>query len=129
MLKSSQGEVVVFSLFWTSTVRADSSAARIEGMGSDQTSAMASPAKAFFTNTKTKESTELNTTSDRTFHLLSLPVGTYEVTVSKAGFRTRASLRPGLSAQIAQVEAAQTGINRFGTKYTDAANGAKMGRI
>ena len=138
MRKSFKWGVVLFSLLCSFTLHADDLAARIRGTVTDPSSATVPGAEVVATNTETKVSAKLTTTGDGTFQFLSLPVGTYDVTVSKAGFRTLTtkhivlqlnevrelpvSLQLGQPTETVQVEAApvqvETTVTQMGAVMT-----------
>jgi hypothetical protein len=88
MRKGLQGVLAVSLVFCIHTLRADDLVAHIRGTVADPASARVPGAEVVATNTETKVSTKLTSTKEGTFEFLSLPIGTYEVTVSKDGFRT-----------------------------------------
>jgi hypothetical protein len=87
MRKGIRGVLVLSLFFCTSTLRADELVAHIRGTVSDPTAARVPGAQVVATNTDTKVTATLTTSAEGTFEFLSLPVGPYDVTVSKPGFR------------------------------------------
>ncbi len=88
MRKGLQGVLAVSLVFCIHTLRADDLVAHIRGTVADPASARVPGAEVVATNTETKVATKLASTKEGTFEFLSLPIGTYQVTVSKDGFRT-----------------------------------------
>ena len=135
MRKGLQWGVVLSSLFCLFTLRADELVAHIRGIVTDPTSARVPGAEVVATNTDTKVSTTLSTNGEGAFEFLSLPVGPYDVTVSKAGFKTSTtqhillrlnqvyeltvSLALGQPTETVQVEAGavqvETNVTQMGT--------------
>jgi hypothetical protein len=135
MRKGILGVLVLSLFFGISTLRADELAAHIRGTVSDPTRARVPGAQVVATNTATKVSTTVTSSADGTFEFLNLPVGPYDVAVSKAGFKTSttrhivlqlnqvydlsASLELGQTTETVQVEASpvqvETNVTQMGT--------------
>jgi hypothetical protein len=135
MRKGIQGVLVLSAFFCIWNLRADELVAHIRGTVTDPSSARVPGAEVVATNTATKVSTTLTTTAQGTFEFLSLPAGTYDVTVSKAGFKNSAtrhivlqlnqvfdlpvSLQLGQTTETVQVEASpvqvETTVTQMGT--------------
>lgn len=62
--------------------------AQIKGIVKDQTGGTVAGATISAANTRTGESTSVRSDADGSFHFLQLPVGNYDVTVTKQGFST-----------------------------------------
>ena len=78
------------ALFFTASLwrlQADELIARIHGTVTDPSGAAVPGAQIKATNTETHVSTTVPSVADGSFEFLSLPVGTYDVSVTKAGFR------------------------------------------
>jgi len=78
------------ALFFTASLwrlQADELIARIHGTVTDPSGAAVPGAQVRATNTETHVSATVPSAADGSFEFLSLPVGTYDVSVTKAGFR------------------------------------------
>jgi len=118
--------VLAVSLLFFPLLRADDLVGHIRGTVTDPTSALVPGAQVVATNTETKVATKLTSSPQGTFEFLSLPIGTYDVTVSKDGFRTTTtrhivlqlnqvydlpvSLMLGQSAETVQVDASRVQV-------------------
>ncbi len=109
--------------------------AHIRGTVTDPTGARVPGADVTATNTATNIKTTVTTATDGTYEFLSLPIGPYDVTVSKTGFQTFTSkhiplqlnqvydlpvmLQVGQTTQTVEVEAApvqvETSVTQMGT--------------
>lgn len=79
---------LVFSLLGVQAAKADNLYARIQGVVVDPSGAVLAGVKLTTTNVGTNISYEAESKSDGGFVFLNLPVGTYKVTATNAGFRT-----------------------------------------
>src|ERR1700730_11588484 len=84
--------IAVFSIASPRLLQADELIARIHGTATDPSGAAVPGAQVQATNTETKVSTIVPTADDGSFQFISLPIGTYDVTVTKNGFRTSTAL-------------------------------------
>ena len=116
----------VFAFLSAALVRADNQYATIRGQVVDQTKASIPGAQVTATNTGTNETRTVTTQSDGSFEFLSLPIGTYNLSVAKDGFQTyqatgivlvinqiyviNPTLQVGSSSQTVTVEAAKTQV-------------------
>src|ERR1700681_944296 len=73
-------------------LQADELVGRIHGTVVDRSAAAVPGAQVKATNTETRVSTMVPAANDGSFQFLSLPIGIYDVTVSKTGFRTFTAL-------------------------------------
>jgi hypothetical protein len=80
--------VLVVSLMTVQTAKADNLYARIQGVVTDPSGAVLAGTKLTATNVGTNIGYESDSKSDGSFVFLNLPVGTYKVTATNAGFRT-----------------------------------------
>ena len=103
-MRSSQKRLVsilvcaLFALFTLAVnVSAQDLTGKIRGAVTDPLGASVPGAEVKATNVQTQVSATVPTETDGTFQFLSLPAGTYDVTVSKAGFRTVTTQRVNLS--------------------------------
>lgn len=118
--------VFVFAFLSAGVVRADNQYATIRGQVVDQTKATIPGAQVTAKNTGTNETRTVTTQADGSFELLSLPIGTYNISVTKDGFQTyqatgivlvinqiyviNPTLQVGSSSQTVTVEAAKTQV-------------------
>src|SRR5258708_14407181 len=79
---------VVFGLFVSQATVADELYGRIRGRATDATGASVPNVSVIATNTETGISKSTSTEADGIFEFLNLPIGTYKVTATKAGFKT-----------------------------------------
>jgi len=116
----------VFAFLSAGVVRADNQYATIRGQVVDQTKATIPGAQITATNTGTNEVRTVTTQADGSFEFLSLPIGTYNVSVTKDGFQTyqatgivlvinqiyvlNPTLQVGSASQTISVEAAKTQV-------------------
>ncbi len=116
----------VFAFLSAGVVRADNQYATIRGQVVDQTKASIPGAQVIATNTGTNEARTVTTQSDGSFEFLSLPIGTYNLTVTKDGFQKyqatgiilvinqiyvlNPTLQVGSASQTISVEAAKTQV-------------------
>ncbi|MHB8485882.1 MAG: outer membrane beta-barrel protein [Candidatus Acidiferrales bacterium] len=116
----------VLAFLSAGVVRADNQYATIRGQVVDQTKASIPGAQVTATNTGTNETRTVTTQSDGSFEFLSLPIGTYNVSVTKDGFQTyqatgivlvinqiyviNPTLQVGSASQTVTVEAAKTQV-------------------
>src|ERR1700730_14912712 len=84
--------LAVFSVASPWRLQADELVARIHGTVTDPSGAAVPDAQVKATNTETKVSKGVPTTEEGLFRFLSLPIGTYDVSVTKTGFRTFTAL-------------------------------------
>jgi hypothetical protein len=84
--------LAVFSIASPWHLQADELVARIHGTVADPSGAAVPGAQIKATNTETKVSTVVPSTEDGIFQFLSLPIGTYDVVVTKSGFRAFTAL-------------------------------------
>ncbi|MGH9728763.1 MAG: carboxypeptidase regulatory-like domain-containing protein [Candidatus Acidiferrales bacterium] len=105
---------------------ADNQYATIRGQVIDQTKASIPGAQVTATNTGTNEARTVTTQADGSFEFLSLPIGTYNISVTKDGFQTyqatgillvinqiyviNPTLQVGSASQTVTVEAAKTQV-------------------
>src|SRR5579872_3840844 len=116
----------VFAFLSAGVVRADNQYATIRGQVVDQTKATIPGAQVTATNTGTNETRTVTTQADGSFEFLSLPIGTYNISVTKDGFQTyqatgivlvinqiyviNPTLQVGSASQTVTVEAAKTQV-------------------
>ncbi len=116
----------VFAFLSAGVVRADNQYATIRGQVVDQTKATIPGAQVTATNTGTNEARTVTTQADGSFEFLSLPIGTYNISVTKDGFQTyqatgivlvinqiyviNPTLQVGSASQTVTVEAARTQV-------------------
>jgi hypothetical protein len=79
---------LVFSIFQVQPVKADNLYAKIQGSATDPTGALLAGVKIVATNTGTNLTYEAESRGDGSYVLLNLPIGTYRVSATHAGFRT-----------------------------------------
>jgi hypothetical protein len=84
--------LALFSIASLGRLQADELIARIHGTATDPSGAVVPGAQVKATKIDTKVSTIVPTADDGSFQFLSLPIGTYDVTVTKPGFRTSTTL-------------------------------------
>ncbi|HVA72060.1 MAG TPA: carboxypeptidase-like regulatory domain-containing protein [Candidatus Limnocylindrales bacterium] len=117
----------VFAFLSAGVVRADNLYASIRGQVTDQTKAAVPGAEVTATNTGTNEARVVTTQADGSFEFLSLPIGTYNLSVKKGGFQAyqatgitlvvnqiyvlNPTLEVGASSQTVTVEAAKTQVD------------------
>ncbi|HYL37888.1 MAG TPA: carboxypeptidase-like regulatory domain-containing protein [Bryobacteraceae bacterium] len=134
--------ILVLLLGTAATSNADEVYGRIRGTVLDPTGAGVPGADVKATNTQTGVSTALTSSGDGTFQFLQLPVGTYDVTVTKAGFRTftarnillvlnhiydlTAALELGQLSESIQVEANPAQVETTVTQLGTAIDGKKI---
>ncbi len=80
--------IFVFCFMLLTSIQAQEITARIHGTVTDASGGGVPGADVKATNTLTQVSYTTNTETDGTFRFLALPVGPYDVTVTKTGFRT-----------------------------------------
>lgn len=127
--------LVLSSFFLFSNLRADELVAHIRGTVTDPTGARIPDAEIKATNIGTNVSTIVRSGPDGNYEFLSLPAGTYDVAISKMGFRTLtarhialqlnqvydlpAPLQLGQTTETVQVEASpvqvETSVTQMGT--------------
>ena len=88
--------LALFSLASLCQLQADELVARIQGSVTDPSGAAVPAAQITAINTATKLATVVPSADDGSFQFLSLPVGTYDVTVTKTGFRAFTTLHVSL---------------------------------
>src|SRR5229473_7261659 len=99
--------LAVFSIASPWHLQADDLVAHIHGTITDPSGAAVPGAQIKATNTETKVSTVVPTKEDGSFQFLSLPVGTYDVIVTKTGFRAFTALHvPLLLNQVYELSVA-----------------------
>ena len=82
---------VIVMLLSSAAAFADEVYGRIRGTVLDSTSAVIQGADVTATNTATGESRSVSSEVDGSFQFLQLPIGTYDVTIKKSGFRSFAA--------------------------------------
>lgn len=136
--------IIFASLFPASfgITRGQELAAQIRGTVADSTGAALPGAEIRATNTRTNVSTITKTSNEGSFEFLSLPVGPYDVTIAKTGFRTFTStnidlqldqvynlpvtLRLGELTERVQVEAAPIQVETSVTQMDTAMDGNEI---
>lgn len=134
-LLSASSFLFTSQLFRPDIARAQEVVAHIRGVVTDPTGARVPDAMVTAKNTATNVSATVTTGPDGNYEFLSLPIGTYDVTVSKTGFKTFTSqhiplqlnqvynlpvaLQLGETSQTVQVEAppvqVETSVTQMGT--------------
>src|SRR5258708_9165598 len=82
---------VVFGFFVAQPSVADELYGRIRGRATDATGAPVPNVSVLATNTDTGISKSTSTGAEGSFEFLNLPIGSYKVTATKAGFKTFSS--------------------------------------
>ena len=127
--------LVLSSFLFVHNLRGQETVAHIRGIVTDPTGARVPGASITATNTATNIATTIMSAGDGTYEFLSLPVGNYNVSVTKTGFQTftaqniplqlnqvydlPVALQLGSTTQTVQVEAppvqVQTSVTQMGT--------------